>query len=146
MQSGVMGMSYSDAEDPARRLRLHSISDAFTLAVMLALGWPITPIGEIADQAESVCDDLYYAWEESLDILDQAEFHQFCLAHNADDIDAILRKNLTSLQVAIAARDDFSAKHKLCLIHHVASVMCLVREILIQSTSTCGVALPVVSR
>lgn len=61
--NGAIQKSYTDFYDPAKRFRMHNISDTMFFAVMLTLGWPIVPVTSISDEAEYISDDLAYAWE-----------------------------------------------------------------------------------
>lgn len=61
--NGAIQKSYVDFYDPAKRFRMHNISDTVFFAVMLTLGWPIMPVTSILDEAEYISDDLAYAWE-----------------------------------------------------------------------------------
>jgi len=135
MESGALGASYSDTEDPTRRLRLHNLSDAITLAVMLALGWPIVPAGRIAERVESVCDDLWFAWEENLDRAYKVGHHLLDPSHRMDSIDVFVDESRTRLHAAVMQRDDLSPERKTCLLNHNELLISLVRDILLESAA-----------
>lgn len=65
LQTGALQKSHVDADDPARRLRLHNLSDIVDLVARMAYGWPSHQTEILTEHADDLADDLSYAFEKA---------------------------------------------------------------------------------
>ncbi len=130
LECGALCASYADSEDPIYRLRLHNISDAILFSVMLAMGWPIRPVGAISEQAEDIADDLWYAWENYRDEVELiCECSYSFASSEGDHLEGCNNSMYGKVFEAIEARNDLSAKRKHVLRRHILALTSLIRHV-----------------
>jgi len=130
LECGALCASYADSEDPIYRLRLHNLSDAILFSVMLVMGWPIRPVCIISEQADSIADDLWYAWEKCIDGMKlHLECTDLCLLSECDYSECSSNSIHAVVLEAIEARNDLSAKRKQALRRYIMVLTSLIRRV-----------------